>query len=514
MLTDDDLSRHGRHPCKLASVVWGIAALLFHGGSAALAQTVYGNYGAPIFSGGTAEPGSLSYYANPSTYPGWGAYAESEYGTDGAASASGTVTATFAYEPAGSWDVPPESAIVSQFGIAQWWSGGGPDPPFGTCSDGLGNPEVDTSTEVSYVPPKWADYGVSETTGSIFSVEGGGSIVLTVNPAAYSPAATGESEVFVDYNPAVAPVQINLMGVTLYNGAYVGLCGQRITASVSAGPLNVTPGSVVWTVSSPNAIEKYDPGLTSGQVVPLSTSDLTANGLSFYDGYPNDAVTVSCTATVTLPGGGTLPIAAMAPVVTFELPTSTWGSAYSFGLVDDQPVNFGGNIHWGKATITLPDPFTSAGGNGYFAQVITKYVGSVTATDPPYPAVTDPLEPTAPAGSVFPMLDTSFPYPVSGSFAVGSTGDTGDEPTSSETYQLFSPPANYVKYNSDMDQMECSVYLMYAPPGGIAVPLRLFTWKWNGSADFTGGYLAGSGAPIWTSPTGGVYRETRGTTTT
>ncbi len=201
----------------------------------------------PAFSGGQWFS---SYYQPGTPHP----YGSSGTGTGTGDSSmqvnsTGTVTAAFTWSDAGNPAAPAPPCVIKQTGRAEWY---GPFPfqPTASCSDGLGDPEVDTGGSQSF-------RGVSSGTRySIVSPDASGVVRVSLvgAQAKIDPNSGGGGG--YNYNYFVSdvswrvdayPVTINLQGATKDSSGQDNiLIGQRCQGSLSAGPASLS--DYQWTV--------------------------------------------------------------------------------------------------------------------------------------------------------------------------------------------------------------------------------------------------------------------------
>ena len=480
------------------------AAVLVIGTLCAFVPVRAGSYSVS-YSGGTSRTqsdsmgtvstypyGPATYTANGTTYDGWGG-AGTLYSSPTATSCSGTITATFTWQPASGQtaqsDPPPSQVFITENGLAQANSSQNysPPPAGGAISNGLGQ----TMNPISQTPPS---NGYSTASGSCQSTKystksGGQTVTITCSPSA-SASGNVYNHCEVRYSASIAFVSVGLTGTTLVNGANQALTGQQITASLSIpAPFTL---QAVRTWSAPgDTFKTYNPTLASNQFVALAGTDFSQPTLSFYD-KKKESVAVSCSAKVLMPNGTIVTVTAKAPKIQFQKPTLTrWDIATGFVQLYQEDQN--GQQYWGlgpdpavvpsedygeqwkNVTITVPSPF--AGGQGCFAQLITPDRNQYTFADPN----------TAVAignDNGVQGLDGIFPYDHNAPWTVPAAGKDGDSPAI-----LALRVASNTSIAKTTANDSFKTWVMYMPPavgsqGTVWIPLKSYTWNWSATVSW------------------------------
>ena len=433
----------------------------------------------------------------------------------------GPVTATFTWVPASgqtqATDPPPASVIICETASASWngYAGKPTAPaPTGSCSDGIGDAEVDT------VGPGGANapFYRGDSSGTRYKVVAGAAqIVLKPTPSAsltFPTLPVGGAAAGVSYSATATPVIIPApTGTTLYNGSLQLLTGQQITARVSAS-LPIDPASYIWSTGSNNTFKTYNPFLanptaTKNQLTLLSGSDFTQPQFSLYD-KASDTFTIECHAIVVTPSGSRLPVVADSQPITCKKPVeAAWGikSAqapdvpFSHNYLNNSyDPRYGVQVTWNPISVAVPLPFI--GGQVCIAQIASlKRVATRVA-----------LNGASNTYNVIPNsqgLDTGFPYQFAyqldakgnvvigadGSYAVlsppqwsaSSLGAGGDRPNTVCEPALVGGDTGGDDWRSSSASDQFDTWTMYQPPAvagqpTVWVPLQKINWAWSGSA--------------------------------
>ena len=356
------------------------------------------------------------------------------------------ITATFTWQGATPDDVPPQSAIVVENSSASYNLAGSANSQ--SCADEFGdaaggpNSSSQTSSGVRYT--------VKSNPGASFNV----TCTPDVNVAGPGYPVYGYATVSVNYNAAVIPVTIGVVGTTRdnVNNADAVLIGQQLTATLSAG--GFTQSKWQWTASG-DIFKDYlvTDGNNTGNAVELTGADKMNSGFVYYyrsiAGTGPVPSTITCSATLLLPDG-TMPTVTAAKTVQVYAPTGTsfselHGSMDVYFTAPNQRLEayssaLGRGIMWNAHTMT-PPLFTVSGNQGFWA--VVQLVTPVIIAD----GVT--IVPPGTTG-----LDTTFPYAGHAFAADGKTGSDGDTPgmglaalsssaefdASFKTYMLYKPP--------------------------------------------------------------------------
>ncbi len=482
----------------------------------------------PAFSGGQWFS---SYYQPGTPHP----YGSSGTGTGTGDSSmqvnsTGTVTAAFTWSDAGNPAAPAPPCVIKQTGRAEWY---GPFPfqPTASCSDGLGDPEVDTGGSQSF-------RGVSSGTRySIVSPDASGVVRVSLvgAQAKIDPNSGGGGG--YNYNYFVSdvswrvdayPITINLTGTTPDSSGNLNiLVGQGCGASISGLPGGTGWGTPVyaWSVSG-TAFQQWSPTTPA-----IGTAPANPNASYYVGGYgpstnptakwywndPNNASeTVSCTVTLTPPAGqgnqfsvtATKTVAVQVPrwigtetAGYMQVNTSAPNAQGGFRLYAGPPAGQAGQaggINW-TATTSSPLPFNT--GTLQLVQIITPYDGYNTSLVPG-------LTHSDPNNGLI-GLDTQCPY---GWASLPTNFGGGPTPyTSNDSPSL---PLDNTRVSAVM-QHTFTDFLMFVPPGTDIqwVPLATSGWSTNGSAtippsgnwaDYVATYGSDSAGTVSTS-NGGTF---------
>lgn len=511
-----------------------------------VAEAQSGGYGTPVYSGGTFATTATnnSYRLNTGSSPwiyAYGAYSQADTGgTLSSASCSGDVTATFSWTPS---SAPTPAAVIITQQAEAFWNGypgatGSANNPLGGTNPGKGVAWTATKYSAQSAPP------------ASLAVPCSGLSATATPPA---PPNGGAAATRASYQVSVAPVTVKITG-TYSTTDYRALTGQQVKVEIIGIPTNTSVTSYTWTISpSTNVFKNYNPALSSNQLIPLGSTDLTGpasgsttiSALNFYDSNA-ESVTVTCQASLKFPDNTTGSITATSSSITFLKPTGAWAVdpatvtiggtsvANVIGFHDDSATShsFGVNTTWYPVTISVPSPF--AGGTGCFAQLVEPSA-SITRTPTGTGAATYTLKIPGPGGTwVTPSttsfaLDYNFPYyngfttDASGNltgtvgivanganqegpytFSAGSTGASGDDPTGQESATDVDNGGSAWSTAAISDNF--TTWLMYQPPGtgSVWVPLMKATWSGHGTA---------SGGPSNWSATGGYTAPSPGNAT-
>lgn len=162
---------------------------------------------------------------------------------------SGDITATFTWKPDNISDLPPKSAVITEFADADWYGYGIPGTAIsGNCFNPLGGSPVIYSYGEGESWPA-TKYWVKDDPGTSFQV--------VCTPMAEASASAGGSSFYgygiatVEYRAAADPVTVTLQGTTKdSDGSDNILIGQGCTASVNvSSPAGV--GISGWIISGP-----------------------------------------------------------------------------------------------------------------------------------------------------------------------------------------------------------------------------------------------------------------------
>jgi hypothetical protein len=149
---------------------------------------------------------------------------------------------------------------------------------------------------------------------------------------------------------------------------------------------------------------------------------------------------------------------------------------------------------WADVTFKLPPPFTQAG-EGCFVQLITANRHIYRNVPPPPPNYYSHFT-YQKTGA----LDSGFPYPYgSGIWNLPGNGQFQDSPTQPLSLNLNDGGGNNWYLSTANDSFQ--VWAMFKPPSAQGqptewIPMALYTWSWNGTAQKQGGQwqLTGAGS--------------------
>ena len=457
------------------------------------------NLGPPPQYGGIAFPAPYKMFSDGS----YGGGGSSKGGSNIAVSASGSITNVFTWQPSYPGDSAPKSVIVSEqctakYSATVYGNGSTVNPP-GACDDGMQDKAVLISTPTVDGNNKptggcgWS--GVS--TGSRYSIRGGDTFTLTINPSAsvFVPAGPDGSAT-VNYTVTISPVIINLTGTTKdpTTGAPDLLTGQGVTATLSgANILNLpTASGYQWSVSgtvfSSFVVTTNTAGQSQGLGFKLGLIDAALHQpqCTFFT-LKDEQITVDCTATALLPDQTTRQVQAEAKFTSFRPINIKWdvkngsvrlgggisGVGGAFGFYGTSPLILRGQ-DW-RTYMSLPPQFQSTGGQGAWVQLVCPNGTGVSAGDSLHYGF---------ANNDIWGLDNVFPY--DGPFGVQSTptgvgfvGRSGDSPQQG----LISGFQSISRH----DQMQAWLIFQPYSVGGQPVswvPLQQYSWFWKGYASY------------------------------
>jgi hypothetical protein len=463
-----------------------------------------GSYSAPTYavSGGTTGAGIVLTVGGSSSVdaykPSGGSCGASHVYTGSSAAtltASGTITASFVWQPDYSGETP-NSVIVTETGSA----GAGTSTAAGSscdCGDGLGDSASGSAT------------GKTSSGTHIRGVSGASPLTLSgVTPKATATTPGGYCSASVSYTATATAVTINPVGaVKDSNGNSDILIGQQCSPTLTGIPSNCTVSNYQWGVTG-STFQSWSASSTSTSFTD-GPGALNVAGPSWcwYDSGNSTHVLegITCTATVTPPAGqGAAFTVTASQVVNVYVPS--WKATATAGTmrVDTSSPGGNGSDYWlyaggpgMKWTASVSSPLVGVFGDGTIELVQTVTPGiSYTTAD----GMVHNYSNNGQNG-----LDTSYPY----LWATGAPNyTTNDNPG----LNLTGTVAGSVK-----DQFQD--YLMYAPPGSSQfVPLASSSWAANGSVNIpptgwanflgsagtvTGGSFSASNTfPSWTQNVG------------
>ncbi len=393
---------------------------------------------------------------------------------------AGAIKATFSKTGGASLSPAQTHVIVEEQAYASWLG-----KLNVSCSDGIGDAEVDTS---SNGPPFPLTQSVSTGTHYVSEQpDSSGNIVVSCTPAAAvvnSPASQAE----VAFSARIIPVTISLSGTTLVNSSPEILPGQMCAATLNV-PAGFKCTSCTWTIGG-TYYASWTPGQPPTPVDntllawPNATYPATGSPVTpewyWDDTTANTPEKVSCIATFAAPDGSSV-TASAATSVEEEVPmwsskpligTSDWvysqpvpgSSGFWVGLYPlVGPLNQGYELDY---SVNLPQGFNTAGDCGIAQLAESKQ------TIPPN-------NPTVASG-----LDDQFPYPLLN--AGGSTG--------SQLMLIDFPAFSVTGVTSETNDDTFQDYLMFRPSGlgSQWVPLNITQWKFDATANEpSGGWKTG-----------------------
>ena len=467
-----------------------------------------GSYSGPLYAGGTyhgrgGPNGAEGDYNDTLGTSGWGGSGNSV----ASASAAGTISATFTWQPAqgqtAQTDPPPPSGsvIITETATA---GAGVRTAPGGscqaTCDDGFGLPgsQQTQASAPQYSPPPnpvltryFAGASAQDTR---YTLGGGATISLSVSPSATAGVSSSYStNASVSYTASISPVTISLGGTTKDNsGGDNILVGQGCTAKINGIPSgDGWKTTYAWSVSG-ITFQKwnvtYVAGKSSSATLDTGLGLLTNPTAHWYWSDKAGSQTVSCTATVTPPAGqgSPFPVTA-AQMVSLVLPTisvtpvpgrvqinnlaqSVYGPGYY--LYAGPGINSQAGMTW-TATITSPSLFTQdVTQNGTLWNFVQTTTPSRYRT--PKGGSEQPSAVNGQSG-----LDTTYPYepgPYSATFPGGYPASTVPSKSSDSPAAFISD--GFQNYRV-LDNFQ--TYIMYSPPGIDTqwVPVWEINWYWT-----------------------------------
>ena len=210
--------------------------------------------------------------------------------------------------------------------------------------------------------------------------------------------------------------------------------------------------------------------------------------------------TVSVTAHVVGPGGLSLDVSdskdatvvppEVSPVIITD-GVATLVNA-TIGVFDAPSPSPSGGIVWSVA-VTTPTEFGSDRGKWGWAQIVQDTITRVHAgvTEIYEMGSDDPN--TGPLGWFTTGIDGGYPAPFVGQGSTGGYFVANDDPGKASDYPRF--PLDSGQASSYSVREDFTDYLMYTPPGDGSqpVPLRSFTWYYQGNASYVSNDWVGSG---------------------
>lgn len=439
-----------------------------------------GSWSGPVytFSGTDGNGNAMTFTPGPyNSYPYF----------SGSKGLSGTATATFTWQPDPTLaNDPPTPLCVLETAMANAIGLSGPS----TADDGLGNPATISNT--SSGTTKSNDAG---STGSRLTFKGTTSpVVLTCKLSTTCPQGFTSP---LSYSVMACPISLSLGGTVKGSDGTDILIGQQCTARLGGG--GGTFSGWQWKVGG-TTFQSWSGGTNASYVDGPGPLNI-ATPSWYWNDLQQIPETVSCTATVTPPGGQGSPFTVTATKqVTVMVPGWTCTGTGGTMLVNTSAPNdsnielwagplsaSGGNggMIW-NATVTSPNSTLFGDGSLAIAQIITP--------DESFIALNSSNVLTTYSGSQNGQtgLD-AFPY---GWTRGAPMYFAGDAPGFDLTSDMLSA------HSAD----QFVDYLMYQPPGsGQWVPLATFNWSTNGNATQPkpGGWAAfGSGSAGSVTPSG------------
>ncbi len=222
---------------------------------------------------------------------------------------AGAIKATFNKISSAPNQSSPVHVIVEERAYASWTGSGAVN---GTCSDGLGDAEAYSSTDV---PPFPLNQGISTGTHYVSEQpDSSGNITLSCTPTATAvigPASQAE----VAFSASIVPLTISLSGTTTVQSAPEILPGQMCSATLNV-PAGFKCTSCTWTIGGTYYASWQGMGSTASVLTPVNKSLLTWPNATYPatgspvtpEWYWDDTKlgtteTVSCLATLTAPDG-------------------------------------------------------------------------------------------------------------------------------------------------------------------------------------------------------------------
>ncbi len=317
-----------------------------------------------------------------------------------------------------------------------------------------------------------------------------------------------------------APVVVTLSGTTKdTNGSDNILIGQGCTAYIQAGPLpngTITFSNFNWTVPGQTFAQfQVATDQSAGQAIPVDSTEWTKPNPHWYWS-KDEAVTVSCTATVSVNG-------AVLGTVTGQRAVTIWAPDYLFKPLAG-PVSVGTRSASGGPLSLQLYAGGPADANGVWDPPGVKNGGRVSTPN------LFRLSPTGNAGTgswefgqiIFPgrwlyyydnagspqvaplnyngqkLLDNSWPYQYGTAGAPWAADSVDQSPQPNiPTYWMEDSPGNGLVdyYYREKADESFNDYMMYLPPekgnGSQWVPLHLFAWKWQADVSRFGTWAIG-----------------------
>ena len=429
------------------------------------------------------------------------------YGSDGDtfASCGGAITTTFTWTPAYAGEPAPTQVVVDEWCVAehQWDDG--------SCDNALGDPEVAaTKRSGGTVQSPIHHYRV-------LAPGSDGKVTLTRTPTAVAGAFSayyyGSCSVY--YHAIIAPVTLSLAGVKAdseSNGSDDILVGQGVTGTLSTGGYPILSTSYSWSVGGGKfASWVVSSDQETGTSYPVPSSEWSKAHPHWYWRQDQNAIQVSCSATIVTPDGVSRPVSASKsvdvwpPYFSFSNLTDSRSSIQYLGGPEPMPKQstivqawfldtsvYPSETHYGETfigAVVTPTPFGPNGGTWNFLQIAM-----------PSRTHNGPSGTRSDFGTGNIGLDNGWPYDA---VPTGETLPTWGAPSSGASlpqarHRAIDAPgtgnlSSETSYSIG-DAFEMS--LMFRPPGPDSQYVRLhkFQWGWSGGDSRT------SAMSYWTDP--------------
>jgi hypothetical protein len=402
----------------------------------------------------------------------------------GTVTCSGTITATFTWQPSFPGESPPNVVLVKETSRATWRG------DTGSASNGLGFPAV----------PDANGFG-GTSSGVKWSVKNnpGQSFTWTCTPSASASTADppvgpyADAAASVSYRIDVGFIQISLSGGIQSTTESRYLIGQKCRAEITSDsipPLSIN--SYSWNVSGGDSFKRFyvshsqathlSAGYRDNLATPITTPTLKCHFAK------NGTVTISCTVGLAVPPGDKPESGlslSLSQQTTTELPVMaslTWDPAYTRMSLNndyvyassvprpDPPIENDLGLKWYSA-VTTPADFLIGQDYGYWRWVqlvtlsSTRVLNGTTQSE---------MSGNDEVGYFTAGLDVSYPY------APSEPDPPAAWPADGSQHLAFDRPARSLdavaSSYSVRDNFES--FLMYKPPGVDSdwVTLRKMLW--------------------------------------
>lgn len=436
-------------------------------------------------------------------------------------------------------DNPPEEVILGEYCLASAQSFSALGDAY-AASDNVHGFEANVGGDSIFC---WSD-----KEGTLYTVLEGAQeeLVVEFEPWAEASSSTGEATAYLYYRSWIIVPHVETQGVTRFNSPETlkFLTGQRVSSSVvlkrdGETTTELEIKSNLWSV-------EYGPGSTSaglevfkdyvasnseGRRDPHIETDFDNATFTFYTAGSGSAKTVN-ELTIALPENpppktrieetsselkvksrsilsvkpSVLALTTLVAKTTPQAPIVINQLWFCYGnpqvLSGQQPYYEG--IEWKSVSVTVPAPFTP-GGSACFVQLITadrhRYRHLAQGSSSP-----DHFD------YVFAdYLDVAFPYPFPppGQWSLPGSGGFSDSPVMDLTWMPGPPDTGGNNWYQVKAEDSFETWLMFKPPAvqgqpTVWVPMKFFTWTWNGVADkssSTNNWSVTSGTGSATQPT-------------